>query len=224
MRRRRGRGKAPVGAHGVLDVEAGVPIGKLIGKRLTGRLVEPDQRLDQPAVIAHVRLHGRLRPGETAVVVERRHVPGGVIARDAGQGFQHQASLPARPDTAAIAHQGIQRKQALPQRVEVQLRLQPRMVERRQTQVVGIVERLLEVGQHGCLQMRGDLESGRRFQPQHRVPPAAQVVDIAEKHHLGAVLHVHAHCPVRVKVECRAQAVEQVAPGELHGTGEIHLP
>ena len=217
-------GYLPVGAHGAREVEAGVALGELVGERFAGRLVEPDQRLDQPAVIAHVRLHGQLRLREAAVVIERRHVPGGVVARDAGQGLQHQASLPARPRAAAIPHQGIQRQQALAQRVEVERRLQPRMVERRQAQVVGVVERLLEVGQHGRLQVRGDLESGRCFQPQHGVPPAPQVVDVPEKHHLRAVVDVHAHRPVRMEVHRRAQAVEQVAPGKLHRMGEVHLP
>ena len=96
------------------------------------------------------------------------------------------------------------------------------MVERRQAEVVGVVERLLEVGQHGRLQVRGDLESGRCFQPQHGVPPAPQVVDVPEEHHLRAVVGVHAHCPVRVEVHRRTQAVEQVASGKLHRAGEVH--
>ena len=53
-------------------------------------------------------------------------------------------------------------------------------------------------------------------------PPAPQVVNVAEEHHLGSVVHVHAHCPVGVKAERRAQAVEKVAAGKLHSAGKVH--
>ena len=216
----RGRVEAAVFLRRSLEVMAGEAIRELEGERVAGRLVKGDECLDQPAVGAHsVDI---LDADRRAVVGgDLLHIPAAVHVGQPADTFEHHTSLPPGPAIVAPADKRGEAEQPLAHRVQLEERLPPTEFRGAEAERELVVVEPLEIAEHCRLGIGGDLETDRLLEPQHSVPPAAEIVRGPEAPHLGGAIARSRQFPERNEAVVLVEAVEQVLSRKAHRGLEV---